>query len=65
MAYKTTKAILDSQDDLRHYEEGATFPASGVEVSKERIADLVSRGYLVADDVKKPVKKTTKKASKE
>lgn len=58
MAYKTTKAIMDSQDNLRHYDEGATFPASGVEVSKERIADLVRRGYLVEV-------KTKKKASKE
>ena len=54
MAYKTTKAILDTQDNDFCYYEGAIFPRKGLEVSKERLETLVKNGYIVAVDDKKP-----------
>lgn len=54
MTYKTTKAILDTQDNDFCYYEGAIFPRKGLEVSKERLEMLVKNGYIVAVDDKKP-----------
>ncbi len=54
MAYKTTKAILDTQDNDFCYYAGAIFPRKGLEVSKERLEMLVKNGYIVAVDDKKP-----------
>ena len=54
MAYKTTKAIRDTQDNDFCYYEGAIFPRQGLEVSKERLEMLVKNGYIVAVDDKKP-----------
>ena len=54
MTYKTTKAILDTQDNDFCYYAGAIFPRQGLEVSKERLEMLVKNGYIVAVDGKKP-----------
>lgn len=54
MAYKTTKAILDTQDNDFCYYAGAIFPRQGLEVSKERLEMLVKNGYIVEVDDKKP-----------
>lgn len=54
MTYKTTKAILDTQDNDFCYYAGAIFPRQGLEVSKERLEMLVKNGYIVAVDDKKP-----------
>ena len=50
MTYKTTKAILDTQDNDFCYYAGAIFPRQGLEVSKERLEMLVKNGYIVAVD---------------
>ncbi|WP_293888362.1 HeH/LEM domain-containing protein [Streptococcus sp.] len=54
MAYKTTKAIRDTQDNDFCYYAGAIYPRKGLEVSKERLETLVKNGYIVAVDDKKP-----------
>ena len=54
MTYKTTKAILDTQDNDFCYYAGAIFPREGLEVSKERLEMLVKNGYIVAVDDNKP-----------
>lgn len=54
MTYKTTKAILDTQDNDFCYYAGAIFPRQGLEVSKERLEMLVKNGYIVEVDDNKP-----------
>ena len=54
MAYKTTKAIRDTQDNDYCYYAGAIYPRKGLEVSKERLETLVKNGHIVAVDDKKP-----------
>lgn len=54
MAYKTTKAIRDLQDNEFCYYAGATYPREGLEVSEERVEELVKNGHIVAIDDKKP-----------
>ena len=54
MTYKTTKAILDTQDNDFCYYAGAIFPRQGLEVSKERLEMLVKNGYIVAVDDNEP-----------
>lgn len=49
MAYKTTKAIRDLQDNQHYYRAGDTFPRNGLKVDDERVAELVEGGYIVAD----------------
>lgn len=47
MAYKTTKACRDMQDNEHYYYEGAIYPRKGLEVSQERIAELIEAGHIV------------------
>lgn len=47
MTYKTTKAILDTQDNDFCYYAGAIYPRQGLEVSKERLDELVEKGAIV------------------
>ena len=47
MAYKTTTAVRDTQDNGFYYHAGATYPREGLEVSKERLETLVKNGYIV------------------
>ena len=47
MAYKTTTAVRDTQDNDFYYYAGATYPREGLEVSKERLETLVKNGYIV------------------
>lgn len=54
MTYKTTKAILDTQDNDFCYYAGAIFPRQGLEVSEERLEMLVKNGYIVEVDDNKP-----------
>lgn len=49
MAYKTTKAIRDLQDNQHYYRAGDTFPRKNLQVDDERVAELVEGGYIVAD----------------
>ena len=49
MAYKTTKAIRDLQDNQHYYRAGDVFPREGLKVDDERVAELVEGGYIVAD----------------
>lgn len=46
MAYKTTKAIRDTQDNDFCYYAGAIYPRRGLEVSKERLDELVEKGAI-------------------
>lgn len=56
MIYKTTKAIRDMQDDDFCYYEGAIYPRQGLEVSQERLAELLDKGVIVAvDDFPSPL----------
>lgn len=50
MTYKTTKAIRDMQDNDFCYYAGAIYPRPGLEVSEERIAELVEKGAIAAVD---------------
>lgn len=54
MTYKTTKAIRDTQDNDFCYYAGAIYPRQGLEVSKERLEELVEKGAIVAVDDNKP-----------
>lgn len=54
MTYKTTKAIRDTQDNDFCYYAGAIYPRQGLEVSKERLEELVEKGAIVAADDNKP-----------
>ena len=49
MAYKTTKAIRDLQDNQHYYRAGDVFPREGLKVDDDRVAELVEGGYIVAD----------------
>ena len=49
MAYKTTKAIRDLQDNQHYYRAGDVFPREGLKVDDERVAELVEGGYIVSD----------------
>lgn len=49
MAYKTTKAIRDLQDNQHYYRAGDTFPRKNLQVDDERVAELVEGGYIIAD----------------
>ena len=51
MAYKTTTAVRDTQDNGFYYHAGATYPREGLEVSKERLETLVKNGYIVKDEL--------------
>ena len=51
MAYKTTTAIRDTQDNDFYYHAGATYPRQGLEVSKERLETLVKNGYIVKEEL--------------
>lgn len=46
MTYKTTKAIRDTQDNDFCYYAGAIYPRRGLEVSKERLDELVEKGAI-------------------
>ena len=47
MTYTTTKAIRDLQDNDFCYYAGAIYPRQGLEVSKERLDELVEKGAIV------------------
>lgn len=49
MAYKTTKAIRDTQDNDFCYYAGAIYPRKGLEVSQERLDELEKGGWIVSD----------------
>lgn len=46
MTYKTTKAIRDTQDNDFCYYAGAIYPRRGLDVSKERLDELVEKGAV-------------------
>lgn len=46
MTYKTTKAIRDTQDNDFCYYAGAIYPRRGLDVSKERLDELVEKGAI-------------------
>lgn len=46
MTYQTTKAIRDTQDNDFCYYAGAIYPRRGLEVSKERLDELVEKGAI-------------------
>lgn len=52
MAYKTLKHIRDLKDKEHYYRVGETYPREGLEVSEERLAELVKIEAieLVEDD---------------
>ena len=47
MTFKTTKAIRDLQDNEFFYYVGAIYPRQGLEVSKERLDELVEKGAII------------------
>lgn len=48
--YKTPKAIRDLQDDDFCYYAGAIYPRQGLEVSQERLDELLEKGAIVVAD---------------
>ena len=54
MAYIVTRNIIDTKDNNRFYETGDTFPREGVEVSKDRLAELIGKGVLSAKGEETP-----------
>lgn len=52
MAYRTTKACRDMQDNEQYYYQGAIYPREGLEVSSERISELLKAGHIVKIDEK-------------
>ena len=66
MTYTTTKAIRDLQDNEFCYYAGAIYPRQGLEVSQERLDELVENGAIISDgtEAEKP-KKAAKKAKAE
>ena len=70
MKYKTTKAIRDLQDNEHYYYEGAIYPREGLEVSQERLDELIEKGVIIAIEekpaaLKKKAKTKTKTDAKE
>lgn len=73
MMYKVIRPFVDLQDGEHPYNVGDIFPRSGVDASKDRLAELASRENkqgvplikLVEDEKeKKPVKRGRKPAEK-
>lgn len=68
MVYKVVEFFTDLQDNDYAYSTGDTFPRAGVEVSKDRIAELAStenkRGIVLIKAVEDPVAETGKKPKK-
>lgn len=65
MMYKVIKYFEDLKDNRHPYNEGDTFPRKGLDVSRERIAELASdknrRGVsLIAEVVSKNKKAKNK-----
>ncbi|MFU2205251.1 hypothetical protein [Streptococcus pluranimalium] len=46
MAYIVTRNIIDTKDNRRFYEEGDTFPREGLNVSDNRIKELLGKGVI-------------------
>lgn len=61
--YKATINLRDTQDKDHLYKEGETFPREGLEVSEERLKDLLEKGFIV--EVKAKKKAETKAEPKE
>lgn len=49
MAYIVTKNIIDTKDNNRFYEVGDLYPRPDFTVSGARIAELVSKGVIIAE----------------
>lgn len=56
MAYKVTRNILDSKDNLYFYEAGETFPREGLVVSDNRLKALLELGVIASDTPSQEVK---------
>lgn len=50
MGYRTTHAIIDSLDNDQYYYGGAIYPRQGLEVTQERLDELVEKGHIVKID---------------
>lgn len=55
MAYKTTQPIRDTKDvdskgKKRYYRKGAAFPREGLEVTQDRLDELITGGFIVSDE---------------
>lgn len=64
--YKVINFFTDLQDNNHPYEVGEPFPREGIEVTKERLAELAgsdnAQGKPLIEKIKKaPAKKTTSK----
>lgn len=66
--YKAISFFIDLQDNNHHYNVGDTFPRKGMEVTKERLAELAGKdnkqGKPLIELVKVSAKRTTKTAAK-
>jgi hypothetical protein len=69
--YKVIHYFTDLQDNCRPYNVGDVFPREGMEVTEARLAELAGSDNMqkkpliekVEEPVKKPAKRTTKKAA--
>lgn len=71
MQYKVIHYFTDLHDNCRPYNVGDVFPREGMEVTEARLAELAGSDNMqkkpliekVEEPVKKPAKRTTKKAA--
>lgn len=63
--YKATMNLRDTQDKDHLYKEGETFPREGLEVSEERLKDLLEKGFIAEVKAKKKAEPKEKAKSKE
>ena len=63
MTYIVIRNIIDTKDNNRFYEEGDTFPREGFEVSKDRIAELIGKGVLIAKGEEAPAPAPTEEVA--
>ncbi len=72
--YKVIHYFTDLQDNCRPYSVGDVFPREGMKVTEARLAELAGSNNMqkkpliekveeTAEPVKKPAKRTTKKAT--
>lgn len=64
MAYITTKAIRDLQDNEHYYRKGDAYPREGLEVSEERFQELVDGGYIMSDEAAEVLEEETPNLNK-
>ena len=63
MTYIVTKNILDTKDNNYLYEKGETYPRLDLNVSDNRIKELLGKGVIESDGAEKDLSPDTKAES--